>query len=154
MSPEGSPIQSAVFDLERKLVSLRDTSPTLFSVHTAGIQENESPGFTITPEPWFEALWTVEIWMLRAANLMFLLFAAYLTLRFLLRREPWGFDLSVIAIVLASSVAQGLVELGGPENSRYFSPTSPLVLYIVVVSVWRLLPALPRGLNPADLPET
>jgi len=86
----------------------------------------------------FKYLWTIELWTLPIANLGFLLYAGYLMLRLLLRQPVMGFDLCVIAMVLTVSVLQALLEFG--ENSRYSAPTSPLVFYTVMVSIWHLRP--------------
>ncbi len=84
-----------------------------------------------------------EIRALVWVNLMFLASAAWLAVRFAMGREPWGFDLSVITIVLAAALFQAMVEFG--DASRFSAPTAPLVLYTVAVSGWRLLAASRAG---------
>ena len=93
--------------------------------------------FIVTPAPWYESLWGIEIWTLRAANLIFLLLVGCATLRFLLRRSSEQFDLCVIAIVLSASVVQAMLDYG--ENDRYGAPTSPLVFYTVLVAMWQCM---------------
>jgi len=85
----------------------------------------------------FAAIGFGEIRVLAWVNLIFLASAVWIGARFVARREPWGFDLSAIAIVLAASLSQAMVEFG--DASRFSVPTAPLVLYTVIVSSWRVL---------------
>jgi hypothetical protein len=67
----------------------------------------------------------------------FLVIAAYSIARWSMGRDPFDFDLGVIAIVLAGSVVQAFLEYG--ENVRYLAPLVPLTIYVVVTFVWRAL---------------
>jgi len=89
----------------------------------------------IRAHPLFRALAATEILALALANLVFLLSSAGLALLFLARRWGVGFDSYAMAVVLTVSVVEALLEFG--DNSRYSVPTAPLVLYTVMVSVWR-----------------
>ena len=95
----------------------------------------------------FVAIGLREIRVLLWVNLIFLAAAVWIGTRFMARREPWGFDLSAIAIVLAASLGQAMVEFG--DASRFSVPTAPLVLYAVIVSSWRVL----RTSTPASESE-
>lgn len=85
----------------------------------------------------FAAIGVREIRALAWVNLIFLASTVWIGARFMMRREPWGFDLSAIAIVLAASLSQAMVEFG--DASRFSVPTAPLVLYTVIVLSWRVL---------------
>ncbi len=100
-----------------------------------------SPGPAL--ESAYRALWPVESVALRGVNLMFLLSACLLIADLFLRRSMPAFDLCAAAIVLVASVLQGMMDFG--ENARYSVPTAPLVLYVVVVTAWRILTVAPRA---------
>jgi hypothetical protein len=72
-------------------------------------------------------------WQL-AINAAFLAIAGFSLTRWLRRRASFDFDLGVIAIVLAGSVVQALMEYG--ENVRYLAPLAPLTIYVVVTFAW------------------
>jgi hypothetical protein len=69
-----------------------------------------------------------------AINLAFLIIAAMAISRWILRRARFDFDLGIIAIVLAGSVAQALMEYG--ENVRYLAPLVPLTIYLTTTQLW------------------
>jgi hypothetical protein len=77
-----------------------------------------------------------EIPLLMVLNWVFLLSAAASILQLLMRKMSLDFDQFAIAIVLTASAIQAMVEFG--ENGRFAVPTFPLVVYTVIVTLWRL----------------
>jgi 4-amino-4-deoxy-L-arabinose transferase-like glycosyltransferase len=72
-------------------------------------------------------------------NLCFFGIALSLAVRAVMRRgyRNWGFDATIVAIVLCGSVVQALMEYG--ENARYAIPFQPMILLVAVVTTWRLV---------------
>lgn len=85
------------------------------------------------------AIWWAERIVLLAINLLFLLIVLYSIYQNLFRKHisNSGLDLLIIAIIISTSIIQALIEYG--ENGRYSIPVQPLIIYVVLVSLWRYL---------------
>lgn len=82
--------------------------------------------------------WPLQMWMLRLANLAFVLMVAVVVVWPKARGVVgWGIELtSIAAVVLMSSVVQALADQGA--SARYAIPTQALVLAVVLMAFWRV----------------
>jgi 4-amino-4-deoxy-L-arabinose transferase-like glycosyltransferase len=82
------------------------------------------------------AIWWAERVVLLAINFLFLVIVLYFLYQNLFRKHVSNsvLDLLIIAIVISASIIQALTEYG--ENGRYSIPIQPLVIYVVLVSLW------------------
>jgi hypothetical protein len=86
--------------------------------------------------PTFHYLFLAHRCMDILINFSFLAISLYALCALVRRRklDGWGFRLLLIAIILAESVGQALVEFA--ENGRYALPFQPLTAYVVMATLW------------------
>ena len=78
-----------------------------------------------------QIIWRSEKIVMLLLNALFLLLSARSLHRAVRARDLFGLDTMVIAMVLATSVVQAVMEYG--HNDRFAAPVYPLIYYIVVV---------------------
>jgi hypothetical protein len=82
-----------------------------------------------------QIVWRAEKIVMIPLNALFLLLSARALYRAVRARDLFDFDTMVIALVLATSVVQALMEYG--HNDRFAAPIYPLIYYVIIVEARR-----------------
>ncbi|HUO03862.1 MAG TPA: DUF4019 domain-containing protein [Candidatus Binataceae bacterium] len=88
---------------------------------------------------WIWSAWRMEQLLLAIPNIAFFIFAALALSQLIQGKRTPRFALAIMSIVIGASLISSMVEY--EENNRMYSPSYPLVLYFVIVSAWRYIPA-------------